>query len=220
MVQSSEDAMNQSDEDLVADILEEAGEGTRLYVRKRTKPNVCRRCDKMLNKGDIAVYIVRDRNIAKVWTDFATAERDLRGLYYRMCTACYDDLRPLLPDKEVEGWIQFNTIYCREKEKEKREREAFKEALKEKERMTVKEQPETRIKKKEGPMERNIKLRMAILCSGKKQYEIAQECGITETRISRLVARGEEPTEKEVEALCRVLEMLRDKLFGEEGIER
>ena len=203
MVQSNEDALDQPDEDLVDDLLEGAGEGTRLYLRKRTKPSVCRRCDRMLNKGDIAIYIFRDGNIE---------EGKRHGLYYRMCTACYDYLRPLLPDKEVESWLRANTVYCRERDQEKREREA----LKEKKRMAVREQPKTRIKKKEGPMERNIELKMALLRSGKRQYEIARECGITETRMSRLVRRGERPTEKEAEALCRVLKVPRDEMFKEE----
>ena len=57
------------------------------------------------------------------------------------------------------------------------------------------------------------KLKSAMLESGKTQYTIAREAGMSETRLSRIVMDRLEPTTAERQRLARVLKVAQSALF-------
>lgn len=56
-------------------------------------------------------------------------------------------------------------------------------------------------------------LKFSIINLGQPQYAIAAKCGISETRLSRLVRGRADPTEEERRALARVLRAPEARLF-------
>ena len=57
-------------------------------------------------------------------------------------------------------------------------------------------------------------LKTAMLESGKAQYMIAREAGMSETRLSRIVMDRLEPTGPERRRLARVLKVAEEALFS------
>lgn len=60
-----------------------------------------------------------------------------------------------------------------------------------------------------------IGLKMAILRSGRSQWEIARDIGISETRLSRILRGRVEVRDEEREALARILGATMGELFDE-----
>lgn len=86
-------AEQEEDRLLVFYIQDQDDGGVRLYQRKRSRPNWCARCSKMINKGDVAVYL----------SD--TVGYGCFNLYYRMCSECWEHLRPLMHEEDIAMWI-------------------------------------------------------------------------------------------------------------------
>jgi transcriptional regulator with XRE-family HTH domain len=63
-------------------------------------------------------------------------------------------------------------------------------------------------------------LKLALVRTGRCQYDIAREIGMSETRLSRLATGREVPSADEAEALARLLGRSVDDLFGEGHGER
>ena len=68
-------------------------------------------------------------------------------------------------------------------------------------------------------MERNLRIVVALLERGIHQYQLAHECGLTETRVSRIVRGREAPTRDEQRSIAVALGMEVAALFPttEEG---
>jgi transcriptional regulator with XRE-family HTH domain len=59
----------------------------------------------------------------------------------------------------------------------------------------------------------NIKLKLALIQSGRSQFEVAQQLGISETRLSRLVRGRLPPSDDEAKRIARILRVSPTQLF-------
>ena len=63
-----------------------------------------------------------------------------------------------------------------------------------------------------------LKLKMAILNSGRHQYEVAHDAGIPETRLSRIILGRVDPSAEERRCIARALRATERDLFdGQPG---
>ena len=60
----------------------------------------------------------------------------------------------------------------------------------------------------------NKKLKVAVVSSGRPQFEIAVAAGMSETKLSRIVRGRASPTEEEALRIARALEQPPEHLFG------
>lgn len=60
----------------------------------------------------------------------------------------------------------------------------------------------------------NKKLKLAVLNSGRPQFEIAIAAGLSETKLSRIVRGRAKPTESEAVRIAGALDMSAEQLFG------
>lgn len=187
-----EDFIDKTDEEVAAG-LEAWDTPLRLYQRLRAKPAHCHRCYEYIGEGKLAVYV----------SDSGYEEPGAFSKYVRMCPKCWEVIRHYLDDSVVDKMIRNELSWRKKKE----------EAAKARGELRAKRSAE-----KENPV-RNMLLTTAILNSGRKQYELATECGISETRLSRLVKRGLTPTDEEKRKLSTLLGVPAHELFTPRGDE-
>lgn len=61
-----------------------------------------------------------------------------------------------------------------------------------------------------------LALRVAMVMSGKRQYEIARLTGLSESAISKILSNRRQATPKEMSKLAEVLGVRKEELFPEE----